>query len=633
MFDRSYLNDLWTRTRGAAARLAIGLGAVALAGALTGCLDKTDTAAADQGDVVVSLTDDKGDFLSYAVNVKSLTLVKANGTEVMTLAEPMLVDFTQYTDLTEFLTAATVPSGVYVSAKMVLDYTGADIQVEAADGSPVQVTNIQDANGDAVTELTVNVKLDNANRLVVAPGLPAHLTLDFDLAASNRVNFDSTDAIPESVTVEPYIVAELNVAAAKPHRLRGLLESVDEAEGSFKVTLRPFLKAFAHDGARRFGGLNVYTADDTTYEIDGVAYTGSAGLTALSALGANAAVIVVGKLDTTTRHFTATEVYAGSSVPGGDADAVVGHVIARNGDVITVTGATLVRDTGAMKFRSTVAVTLGTAAVSKQGDPDAVLTTADISVGQRVAVLGDLGADLSEVDNLTLTASHVRLLYTHVVGAVTGTAPLTLNVRTIDGRPVARFDFGGHADPTAYVIDTGALDLSQVAVDEIVKAIGFMQPVSNTASDFAAVTVVDYTEHAMRSRLDVGWLTGTAQPLAAASAAAMTVDITGAAVAAVRTGPTRTALVGNPVIQPAPTGPAVYLIKQHAAVTLHRDFASFVADLQSRLDGTTEIGWLTAKGGFDSETSTLSATHIAVKFEKKGFGQLRKLTHPHGPKG
>lgn len=88
----------------------------------------------DSGEVVVALTDAEGDFASYTVDVLSLTLTKANGAVVETLPLSTQVDFARYTDLTEFLTAATVPSGVYVKGTMVLDYRAADIWVEDAAG-------------------------------------------------------------------------------------------------------------------------------------------------------------------------------------------------------------------------------------------------------------------------------------------------------------------------------------------------------------------------------------------------------------------------------------------------------------------------------------------------------------------
>ena len=68
--------------------------------------------------MVIGLTDQEGDFHSYTVDVLSLTLTKLNGAVVETLPLNTRIDFAQYTEMTEFLTAATIPSGVYVKAQM-----------------------------------------------------------------------------------------------------------------------------------------------------------------------------------------------------------------------------------------------------------------------------------------------------------------------------------------------------------------------------------------------------------------------------------------------------------------------------------------------------------------------------------
>ena len=136
------------------------------------------------GEVVVGLTDVEGDFLTYTVDVLSLTLTKKNGAVVETLPLETRVDFAQYTEMTELLTAATVPSGVYVKASLTLDYTNADIQVEDADGNTVQVDTILDEDGKELSILEVAVHLEERNQLLIVPGIPAHLTLDFDLKVS-----------------------------------------------------------------------------------------------------------------------------------------------------------------------------------------------------------------------------------------------------------------------------------------------------------------------------------------------------------------------------------------------------------------------------------------------------------------
>ncbi|WP_455211819.1 DUF4382 domain-containing protein, partial [Kaarinaea lacus] len=187
------------------------LSIVTMITSLSGCLsnnednDETD----ETGEVIIGLTDAPGDFTTYTVDVKSLTLTKANGAVVETLPvnENTRVDFAQYTEMTEFFTAATIPSGVYVKATLTLDYSNADIQVEDENGSAIPVSVIQDEQGSAIGELDLSVRLEGQRALLIAPGIPAHLTLDFDLNATNNVELNNGSPI---VTVNPVLLAEVN---------------------------------------------------------------------------------------------------------------------------------------------------------------------------------------------------------------------------------------------------------------------------------------------------------------------------------------------------------------------------------------------------------------------------------------
>ena len=52
--------------------------------------------------------------------------------------------------------------------------------------------------------------------------------------------------------------------------------------------------------------------------------------------------------------------FAGTSVPGAGVDTVIGEVVARSGDVLTVRGATVIRDSDGAHFaRGNVQVTIG----------------------------------------------------------------------------------------------------------------------------------------------------------------------------------------------------------------------------------------------------------------------------------
>ena len=172
------------------------------------------------GELVIGLTDAESNFAAYDVDVVSWTLTKQNGAVVDTLPVVTRVDFAQYVEMTEFLTAATIPAGRYIKATLELDYTDANIRVRRPDGTTVQVDtiNIIDEFGSTITRLTTTVHLQGRNALTIAPGIPAHMTLDFDLSASNHVDLTDTDS--PVLIVKPTLMADVNSENPKIHRLR-----------------------------------------------------------------------------------------------------------------------------------------------------------------------------------------------------------------------------------------------------------------------------------------------------------------------------------------------------------------------------------------------------------------------------
>src|SRR6266481_8151651 len=132
--------------------LVIGIFATTfgLAGCGGGSGGSSSTGTAS-GDVVISLTDAPGDFLMYAVDVTSVTLIRADGAVVEALPNATRVDFAQYTELTEFISSVSVPSGIYVGAKLRLDYTNANVQVEV--GGAAVPAIVRDANGQPISTL------------------------------------------------------------------------------------------------------------------------------------------------------------------------------------------------------------------------------------------------------------------------------------------------------------------------------------------------------------------------------------------------------------------------------------------------------------------------------------------------
>ncbi len=579
---------------------------------LYGCSSGDGSSAADeQAELVISLTDAEGDFLSYTVDVLSLKMLKSNGAEVETLPLTTRLDFAQYVEVTEFLTAATVPSGHYTGAQIVLDFSAAEITVQDSNGEPI-VAQVQDADGNPVTQMTVDVSFNGERDFIIAPGIPAYITLDFDLDASNAVIVNGSEA---TVVVSPVLVADTLLEEPKPHRLRGLLGRVNQAENLFTVIMRPF----RHRNLAGFGQLKAHVGDKTVYEIDGRMYAGSEGLAALDALDLASAVIVRGVLNIGSRQFRASEVYAGSSVPWGNEDIVRGNVIARSGNVITVRGATLIRRNGSFAFNDNVSITLNDATtVVKQADVNNSHSIADVSVGQRIIVLGKI----SDSANLTMDADHVRMLFTNVGGTVVSASPLAVDLQAIDSRRIVLFDFSGtgsdpatDADASYYEVDSGTLSLANIQLGDPVKVRGHVTPFNMAPEDFSAQTILDASN--MPAHLVTGFADGSINAITSLSESGLVLNLdeAGDRHHLIRAGISTDllSLATTPLIAPRDSGKGLFVITQGRAVRVYTTYSDFYAALNAALDGVTAVISVHAHGVYDGDLNELRAAKITVR--------------------
>lgn len=579
----------------------------------------------DEGSLAISLTDAPGDFATYTVDVLALTLTKANGTQVSTLPLETRIDFSQYTEMTEFLTAATIPSGVYVAATLTLDYTNADIWVEDELGDTVQVTpdNIVDENDDPVTVLDMTVQLEGRNRLVIAPGIPAHLLLDFDLSATNHVNLD--DPTTPVVIVDPFLVADVNRMPLKFHRVRGALHEVSLEDSSFSLFLRPFYCPLSGNH-RRYGSRSVLTTAETLYDLNGAQYVGQAGLEAMAALDPLTAVVAIGDLKFDPLRFEAREVYAGSSVPGGTLDVVKGNVIGRQGDTLTIKGATLIRDNSSVVFNDEVTVYIGEETIVTRQlsmDPLGTYGKDDISVGQRVLVFGTL---LDEDEDLVLDASTAESAVRMLLTTVRGTAEainepadqMTVDVHHIDHRSVDLFDFTGtHSDPGNYQIDAGSLDLSTVAIASPVKVRGFVAPFGAAPPDFSAQTIVAVAD--LVALMKVHWQPATDAAFDSITTEGVTLNLEGTRhFHHIFRGHVATDLtqLDMPVsIAPQSDDQGVFVLHYaDNSFQVFLEFSDFAEALITDLGDGNAVKRLHAAGNFDDASATLTATYIDIKF-------------------
>ena len=575
--------------------------------------DQNQTNANDIGEVIVGLTDAEGDFHSYTVDVLSVKLIRQNGAEVETLPLATRVDFAQYTELTEFLTAATVPSGVYTGVSLVVDYSNADIIVEDDLGNGVEAQAV-DSNGAPLGQMELQVTFENTDILRIAPGIPAHITLDFDLAASNSVNLS---VMPAEVTVEPILVADTILENPKPHRLRGLLNEVAVDADAFSLFIRPF---FHHHG--EFGSLRVYSNDATTYEIDMVEYTGHEGIVALDALDARTPVVALGMLDRDNGHFTATDVLAGSSVPWGDKDIVTGNVIARSGDQLTLSHVVRHRIDNQVRHQQLITVLVGPdTLVTQQGagagnigiDSDA------ISVGQHVRVIGEFSDDLT----LDATTGRVRMQFTHLSGTAVSVMPLVVDLQAIDLRRPGLFDFSGtgispadDADPENYEIATGNLSLGTLELAEPVRVIGHVRPFASAPEDFAAQTVVALGN--LPASVLINWVDGHA-PFVNQSDSSIVISRDPNNFAQLHSlvqGGIATDILDlnqDPQLAPTDNGTGVFIIAFNGRTRLFMRFDRFSEALATLLDGANELVALHAYGTYNADEVSLTSRKIVAR--------------------
>ncbi|MGI9284473.1 MAG: hypothetical protein ACR2P1_03740 [Pseudomonadales bacterium] len=580
----------------------------------------TDTVdpAPQSGAVVISLTDAEGDFLSYTVDVLSVKLISQSGAEVETLPHRTMVDFSQYTELTEFLTAATVPNGLYIAAAVEIDYSDAQIVVENAAGDAVDAVAV-DVDGNPLTQLMLEVDLQDTDGLRVRPGVPAHITLDFDLEASNDVDSSVT---PAQVVVGPVLIADTVLQSPKEHRLRGLLNEVSVADSIFSVFIRPFYRLNGE-----YGSLRVTSTADTHYEINTKTFTGEAGLVELAAQDPRTPLTVLGELDIQARSFTASHVLAGSSVPWGDKPIVTGNVLSRTWDVITLSSGRVLNSNGEIRFHRKVTVVLGQdTKVTQQGMHGAELSTDAISVGQRVWLTGELVRDTQDDVKIDARASHVRLQYTDLDALVVEVVPLVLNVQSFDNRAAAKFDFSGtgstvenDAIANHYDVDVSSLPLAGIEIMAPVKVRGFVSAFGTAPEDFSARTLVDVSE--LRAKLGISWIAeGSTSPFNPQSSHGLGVDSNADAIGRAhhvkRAGVTTDlqSLSQIITIQPNGTGRGLFaLATDRKRVRVFHNFSRFEAALAEVLNGSNKVKAVFAQGNFSDSSAEFTAARLVVK--------------------
>jgi hypothetical protein len=566
-----------------------------------------DTAATENGTLELAMTDAEEDFLTYRISVDSVSLKRLDGSLVELLPIQTEVDFVQYQELSELFAVLSVPSGHYESVVLDLDYSDAQVVVQDQDGN-AQVASVVDVDGNPITSLSVELTLNDGETIHIRPRAIAQLTLDLDLSASNTI----VSYAPAVVEVSPFLIGETFLDSEREHRVRGLLQSVDTTDATFALAIIPMRLR-----AGEFGTLNIHVNDSTAYEIDGVEYTGSAGLSALAALDARTPVVAFGAPSREEDvRFLATQVNAGSSVPWDGKDVLKGNITARSGNTLSIRGAIVETGAGAAHFRQDVTLDIDDSTLIsgyRLGDAD----VNSLSIGQQIIALGAFDNINSSFD---VSTGGIQMKVNRLVGQVVQASPLVLDLSLINRRRVEHFDFTGtgvdalsDADPESYEIDTSTLDLSNLDLNEWILVRGYPTAFGSAPMDFDATTLIDPDFSARSARFDARWSVATQTGVSVDNGQLLIDDTLARARLHLREIPAN--LVEQLSVERVHSGDnsGRFAIKAgRGGIHLYRDFDSFASELGALLEQGYRVHYLGSAGHYDGDNAALDAEVVTV---------------------
>jgi len=591
--------------------LMIGLSSPLL---LSGCGSSNSTESSstepDNGSLELAITDAEEDFLSYQIELEAITLNRTDGTEVSILPLSSEIDFVQYQELSELFAVLSVPKGVYTSITLSLDYTDADIVIQNEAGVSYQAAAVN-ALGEALAQVEVELTLNDNNPIRITPFKTAQLTLDLDLAASNTIeSFE-----PATVTVEPFMLGTTQLTEDREHRVRGLVQDVDIEDQEISLNIRPM-----RIKKGEFGEFTFDVNDDTLYEVNGVEYLGSEGLSAIGALENDSPLVAFGTANTGTEQtFLASQVHAGSSVPWSDSDLIKGVITKRVGNILTINGAVLEIDDRKADFHQTIEVSIGensTVTGHRLGDAD----INSLSVGQKIIAFGEFN---EETANLDATNGNIRMKLNKIVGEVEQVNPLQIDLSHINKRPIDIFDFTGtgistddDANPASYEVNTGNLDVNSIDVNEWIQVRGYPSAFSSAPLDFDALSIVnpDFSSHA--AKLHSQWdKESTGGVLIENDTLALNTNDARSKLHLVGV-PGSSKLEFTVEVISGSQEPGLYgILVRGNSIQVHNDFSEFINTLNAELENGLEARHLTAAGNYSDTDHSLSATYLTLMLD------------------
>ena len=594
-----------------------GGGGSAAAPAPSGQAPSGQAPVQDNGELLFAITDAEGDFVSYLVDVVSIELKRTNGDIVNVLPTRTRIDFTQLAELTELLSVASVPVGNYDKVSLRLDYTNAEVMVQNAAGVPV-AANLKDVNGNAVTTLDVELELTGNDIIRITPRSLRAMSLDFDLDASNTVDLSTN---PPTVRVEPVLLATSELEANREHRVRGLLDTVVQADGKVTLKVRPF-----RHRTGSFGSTTFTMTTDADYEIDGDSLEGSAGLAALA--GKPKDTPVVAHAFVRDGALRADRLLAGTSVPWANVEVAHGVVTARGSDRLTLSGVAISTREGRFEFRRNVTVLVGNdTAVSAPGLTTEDLDQLSVSVGQRVVVSGNLTTD----NNLDASTGRMHMQMNRVAGQVVSADPLVVDLEFLNGRRPAVFNFAGtgvstgdDANPDRYEIRTGNGIDDDLTAGDFIQVHGLVNRFGFAPWDFLARSVTEVDTDNRGAGVKIGWQDGSATPFLSSMPTRLALDLSAAHAALELGGRGRdheSDLEELALVAPA-DGRGVYAVIKRGddKATLFRDFGAMVEAVVAQLNTGAKLHRITAQGRYTADDAELATVRASFVFKRTRTG-------------
>ncbi|MEJ2108366.1 MAG: hypothetical protein P8Z37_00335 [Acidobacteriota bacterium] len=345
-------------------------------------------------------------------------------------------------------------------------------------------------------------------------------------------------------------------------------------------------------------------------------------------------VAALGSLKFHPLRFEAWEVYAGSSVPGASLDVVSGWVTQRNGDTLSVKGASLIRSGTTIIFNDEVTVQIADTTRITRQISRSVYSKEDISIGQHITAFGTLTNLNPESLEMDASSGLVRMLMTTIRGTVVSLDELNPDVQlTIDLQSIGKFRAGAFnfegtgvtvledADPDNYEIYTGTMDISGVTPGTAVKLKGFVEPFGMAPPDFSAVSLIDVTD--LKAYVRVNWMPPTEVPFTSMSADGLALNLEG-------TGTVHHLVRGNvvtdlydlptsPIIVPEADSQGLYVLKYNGVTEINIIFDTFVQRLTTLIENGYSARKTSAIGYFDDASAILEAPASTAIASEAGF--------------